>query len=213
MTQCRTIVARVPDLQRIFVVSAPVDGAGLARLVDAVGRHAVVLAAPTSEAAQVVRALGATPQVELLLAPVSYPDVDRGHRLDELVRRHALRDRFRDVVVVTDRASSTLLLRALAPDQLADRGPVVTVGLPRGGRPVAVRRAVVSGLVLGAVAYMADPAVWILVLPFLTAVLGAVLLLPRPTRHLGQELLLTAGIAVLTALAIVAGSARFPAGW
>ena len=203
----------MPDLQRIFVVSAPVDGADLTRLVDAVGRNAVVLTAPTPEAAQVVRALGATPLVELLLAPVSYPDVDRGHRLDELVRRHAIRDRFRDVVVVTDRASSTLLLRVLAPDQLADRGPVVTVGLPRGGRPVDGRRAVVSGLVLGAVAYQADPAVWILVLPFLAAVLGAVLLLPRPVRHIGQEVLLAAGIAVVVALAIAAGSARFPAGW
>ncbi len=203
----------MPELQRIFVVSAPADGADLARLVGAVGRHPVVLTAPTPEAARVVRALGVEPQVDVLLAPVSYPDVDRGHRLDELVRRHAIRDRFRDVVVVTDRASSTLLLRVLAPDQLADRGPVVTVGLPRGGRPVDVRRAVVSGLVLGSVAYLADPAVWILVLPLLAAAIGALLLLARPVRHIGQEVLLAAGIATLVALAIAAGSARFPAGW
>jgi hypothetical protein len=201
----------VPDHQRIFVVSAPLDETDLARLRRDVGRDPVVMTAPTAEAARVVRALGAEPQVELLLATVRHPDVDRGHRLDELVRRYALRDRFRDVVVVTDRASSVLLLRVLAPDQLAAGGPVTTVGLPRGSRPVVVRRAVVSGLVLGAVAYVADPAVWILLLPLLMALAGAVLAVPRRTRHLGQELLLAAGIGVLVALAIAAGSARFPA--
>ncbi|GAB6986281.1 hypothetical protein [Nocardioides pyridinolyticus] len=201
----------MPDRQRIFVVSAPLDDAGLARL-RGLGRDPVVLTAPTPEAARVVRALAAEPHVDALLAPVSHPHVDRGHRLDELVRRHALRDRFRDVVVVTDRASATLLLRVLAPDQLADQGQVVVVGLARGGRPVAVRRAVVAGLVLGGIAYVADPVVWILVLPFLVAVAGAVLLLPRQARHIGQALLLAAGIGLLVALAIVAGSARFPAG-
>lgn len=201
------------DHQRILVVSAPLDDAALARLRADVGRDPVVLTAPTTDAARVVRALGAEPQVEVLLAPVSHPQVDRGHRLDEVVRRHAVRDRFRDVVVVTDRASSTLLLRVLAPDQLAERGPVVTVGLPRGSRPVAVRRAVVEGFVLGGVAYVADPVVWILVLPFLAAAAGAVLLVPRPVRHVGQEVLLAAGIALLVALAIAAGSARFPDGW
>ena len=203
----------MPDHQRIFVVSAPVDDAALARLRADLGRDPVVLTAPTADAARVVQALGAEPQVEVLLAPVSYPQVDRGHRLDELVRRHAVRDRFRDVVVVTDRASSTLLLRVLAPDQLAERGPVVVVGLARGGRPVAVRRAVVEGVVLGAVAYVADPVVWILVLPLVVAAAGGLLLVPRQVRHVGQELLLAAGIGLLVALAIAAGSARFPDGW
>ena len=68
----------------------------------------------------------------MLLAPVRFPDVDRGHHLDQLVRRHAVEDRFRDVVVVTDAATVTLLLRALAPDQLPMAGAVTEVGLPRG---------------------------------------------------------------------------------
>lgn len=197
--------------QRIFVVAAPLDDAATARLRADTGRDPLVVTAPTAEAARVVRALGAEPQVEVLLTPVSYPDVDRGHRLDELVRRHALADRFRDVVVVTDRASATLLLRVLAPDQLADAGPVTVVGLPRAGRPVQARRAVVAGLVLGAVAVVLHPAVWILVLPALAALAGAVLLVSHRSRHVGQEVLLAAGVAVLTALLIVAGSARFPA--
>jgi len=200
----------VADHQRIFVVSAPLDQADLDRLRADVGRHPVVVAAPRADAARVVRALGAEPQAEVLLAPVSHPQVDRGHRLDELVRRHALRDRFRDVVVVTDRASSTLLLRVLAPDQLAAGGPVVVVGLARGGRPVAVRRALVSGALLGVVATIADDVVWFLALPVLAAVAGAALLAPRRTRHLGQELLLAAGVALVVAMVIVAGSARFP---
>lgn len=197
--------------QRIFVVSAPLDDAATARLRAEAGRDPVVVTAPTAEAARVVRALGAEPQVEVLLAPVSYPDVDRGHRLDELVRRHALADRFRDVVVVTDRASATLLLRVLAPDQLADAGPVTVVGLPRTGRPVAVRRALVSGLVLGVLAVALHPTVWILVLPVLVALVGSGLLVSPRSRHIGQELLLAAGVSVLVALLVVAGSTRFPA--
>lgn len=201
----------MPDHQRIFLVSAPLDDAATARLRADVGRDALVVTAPTAEAARVVRALGAEPQVEVLLAPVSYPGVDRGHRLDELVRRHALADRWRDVVVVTDRASSTLLLRVLAPDQLSEAGPVTMVGLPRSGRPVAGRRGIVSGLVLGAVAVVLHPTVWILVLPVLVALVGVALLAAPRARHLGQELLLAAGVGVLAAMLIVAGSARFPA--
>lgn len=45
-----------------------------------------------------VGAPGPTPRPEVLLAPVRFPDADRGHRLDDLVRVHASRDRFRDVV-------------------------------------------------------------------------------------------------------------------
>ena len=62
------------------------------------------------------------------LAPVRFPDVDRGHRLDEVVRRHAVEDRYRDLVVVADQATLTLLLRVLAPDQLPEGGPVTEVG-------------------------------------------------------------------------------------
>lgn len=177
------------------------------------GRDPVVLAAPTAEAKKVVHALAVEPQVEVLLAPVSHPPADRGHRLDELVRRHALRDRFRDVVVVTDPASATLLLRVLAPDQLPTGGAVTLVGLARGDRPVAVRRALVGGLVLGVAAGVAEPRAAISALPVVVALVGLALLLVVPWRHLGRALLLAAAVSGVVGLAVVAGTARFPGSW
>ena len=203
----------MPDRQPIFVVSTSADEAELQRVRGDLGRDPVVLAAPTAEAKRVVGALGVEPRVEVLLAPASFPPADRGHRLDELVRRHALRDRFRGVVVVTDPATATLLLRVLAPDQLATGGAVTVVGLPRGDRPVAVRRAVAGGVVLGVLAGVADPSAAVLALPGVVAVAGLGMLLVQPWRHLGRELLLAAGIAVAVVLVVVAGSARFPGGW
>ena len=199
------IVARVPGRQRIFVVSTTAGEPELLRIRDDLGRDPVVLSAPTAEAKRVVGVLEVVPQVELLLAPVSFPHADRGHRLDALVRRVAVQDRFRDVVVVTDSATSTLLLRALAPDQLPTGGAVTAVGLVRGDRPVAVRRAVVSGAVLGVAAGVAEPLAPILALPGAVALVGLALLLVPPSRHLGRELLLAAAIAVAVVLAIVAG--------
>lgn len=205
------IVAGVPAYQRIFVVTTAATGAELQRTRDDLGRDPVVLTAPTPEAAPVVDALGGAPQAEVLLAPVRFPQVDRGHQVDELVRAHALTDRFRDVVVVTDPATSVLLLRALAPDQLASGGAVTVVGLARADRPVAVPRAIVTGLVLGAFVGLLPYAVT-LALPVVVALVGLALLLVVPYRHLGRELLLAAVIAVPTAIAVVAGSARFPGG-
>ena len=195
------------------MVSTAAGEAELLRIRGDLGRDPVVLSAPTAEAKRVVRTLEVAPQVEVLLAPVSFPDADRGHRLDALVRRHALHDRFRVVVVVTDVATSTLLLRALAPDQLATGGAVALVGLPRGDRSVAVRRAVASGFVLGVAAAVAEPLAPILTLPGVVALVGLVLLLVLPWRHLGRELLLAAAIAVAVVLTVVASSARFPGGW
>ena len=203
----------MPDRQPIFVVSTSADEAELQRVRGDLGRDPVVLTAPTAEAKRVVGALGVEPRVEVLLAPASFPPADRGHRLDELVRRHALRDRFRDLVVVTDPATATLLLRVLAPDQLATGGAVTVVGLPRGDRPVAVRRAVAGGVVLGVLSGVADPSAAVLALPGVVAVVGLGMLLVQPWRHLGRELLLAAGIAVAVVLVVVAGSARFPGGW
>ena len=100
------------DYQRIFVVGAQASTDEVARLRSSLGRSVVVLAAPTAEAKKVVTGLGVEPVPDVLLAPVRFPDVDRGHRLDQLVRRHAVEDRFRDVVVVTDAATVTLLRRA-----------------------------------------------------------------------------------------------------
>lgn len=203
----------MPGRQPIFVVSTTADEVELRRLRDDLGRDPVVLTAPTAEAKRVVGVLGGEPHVEVLLAPVGFPPADRGDRLDELVRRHALRDRFRDVVVVTDSATSTLLLRVLAPDQLATAGAVTVVGLPRGDRPVAVRRAVAGGVVLGVAAGVAEPRAAVLMLPGGVALVGLGMLLVPRWRHLGRELLLAAGIAVAVLLVVVAGSARFPGGW
>lgn len=195
------------------MVSTTVGEAELGRVRRDLGRDPLVLVGPTAEAGAVVRGLRAQPQVELLLAPVRFPEVDRGHRLDELVRAHALRDRFRDVVVVVDPATATLLLRVLAPDQLADRGPVTIVGLPRAGRPVAVRRAAGAGVALGLVGGAAVPAGPLLTLVALLLVAGGALALAPPLRHVGQELLLVALITVGVGLVVVASSARFPGGW
>jgi hypothetical protein len=203
----------VPGHQRILVVSTTVTEPELIRVRDDLGRHPLVLSAPTAEATQVVRVLGVGPETEPVLAPLSRPPADRGDRLDDLVRRHALKDRFRDVVVVTDPATSTLLLRALAPDQLASGGAVTVVGLPRADRPVSVRRALVAGVVLGAVAGVAEPGAPVLALPGVVALIGLVLVLVPDRRHVGRELVLTAGVALAVLLAVVAGSARFPGGW
>ena len=210
-------LADVPDHQRILVVSTDASDSDLSRLKSDLRRNPAVVTAPTAEAKRVVSALSVesavAPEAEVLLAPTRFPPADRSHQLDSLVRGHALRDRFRDVVVVTDAASSTLLLRALAPDQLATRGAVTVVGLPRGERPVAVGRAVVAGLVLGLAAGVVESAVPLLVLPVVVALLGLGLVLAPAWRHLGREALLAAAISLVAALAVVSGSARFPGGW
>lgn len=203
----------MPGYQRVLVVSTSADDAELKRIRRDLGRDPVVLAAPTAEAQRVVRGLGVEPRVEVLLAPVRFPQVDRGHRLDELVRDHALRDRFRDVAVVTDPATVVLLLRVLAPDQLSSGSALTVVGLPRGDRPVAFKRAAVLGGVLGVVSSVATSLATLVVLPGLVALAGLVLVLAEPWRHLGRELLLAALIAVAVALVVVASSARFPGGW
>ncbi|MEP9363046.1 hypothetical protein ABLE68_08795 [Nocardioides sp. CN2-186] len=199
----------MPGTQRILVVSTTAREDEVVRARRELGRSPVVITAPTGEAARLVQLLGSEPQVELLLAPVRFPPVDRGHQLDALLRRHALRDRFRDVVVVSDPATSTLLLRVLAPDQLPSAGAVSWVGLARGERPVAVRRGVVAGVVVGIVALVvALPNV--LLLPGVVALVGLGLVLARPWRHLGQELLIVASVAAAVVLLLVASSARFP---
>ena len=203
----------MPDHQRIFVVSSTAGDAELGRLRGSLGRDPVVIAAPTAEAARVVRVLRADPRMELLLAPVGIPDVDRGHRLDELVRRHALQDRFRDVVVVSDPGTSALLLRDLAPGQESAEGAVTIVGLVRGDRPIVVRRAVTLGLVLGVAISFVEPLGPILMLLGAVTIVGLALLLVARWRHVGRELLLSAVVAFGVVLAVVAGSARFPDGW
>jgi hypothetical protein len=150
---------------------------------------------------------------EVVLAPVRHPDVDRGHRLDAVVRRHAVADRFRDVVVVADPASVVLLLRVLAPDQLAAGGPVTEVGLPRGPRPVPLGAAAAGGVGLAVLAGALSGVLPIWVLPALTVVAGLALLPVPGRRHVGHSLLIAVAVAVLVALLSIAGSSRFPASW
>ena len=201
------------DYQRIFVVSTQIGDTEAAALRTRLGRAVAVLVAPSAEARRVVTAIDREPTPEVALAAEPFPDVDRGHRLDALVRRHALADRQRDVVVVADPATVTLLLRVLAPGQLPERGPVTVVALPRAAAPVSLLHVGVGGLALailtGALASVAP--VW--ALPALVVVVGLALLLVPRRRRLGQTLLLATAAAAVLAMLAIAGSARFPGNW
>ncbi len=198
------------DYQRILVVTTQADGTDVAAVRRRSGANALVLTAPTAEAKRVVARLGYDVVPELVLAPVPHPGVDRGHRIDEVVRRHAVADRFRDVVVVADPATVVLLLRVLAPEQLPTGGPVTEVGLPREARPVPVRAALAGGVALALLVLALSPVLPIWQVPALGLVPGlALLLLPR-LRHVGYALLIALGVALVMSLMVVAGSNRFP---
>jgi hypothetical protein len=139
--------------------------------------------------------------------------VDRGHRLDEVVRRHAVADRFRDVVVVADPSTITLLLRVLAADQLPTSGPVTEVLLPRGPRPVPLGRAAAAGVVLALLVFLLSAVVPVWALPALAAVVGLVLLALPGRRWLGLSVLIAVAVALGVSLLAIAGSARFPGAW
>lgn len=201
------------ELQRIFTVSVQAATADVERLRARLGSSVRVLTAPTVEARRVVEALGREPVPEVLLAPVRFPDVDRGHRLDELVRRHAVEDRYRDLVVVADPATLTLLLRVLAPDQLPEAGPVTEVGLPRAPRPVPLGKAAAAGVGLAVVAGVLAPVLAPWVLPALVGLAGLTLLVVPGRRYLGQALLIATAVSVVVTLMAIAGSARFPGAW
>ncbi len=198
--------------QRIAVVSTASGSPDLRALGREVARGALVLTAPTGEAKAVAQAVSGDVRPEILLAPVRFPDADRGHRLDALVREHALRDRFRDVVVVADPATVTLLLRALAPGQLASGGAVSVVALPRADPPVSPLRVALLGGVLGALSVVLDGLLPLFVPPLAVGVCGLLLLAVPSQRRTGREALLAAGIGALVVVMIVAGSTRFPSG-
>lgn len=201
------------DYQLIHVVSTQAGAAELGRLRASLGSSAIVITAPTAEAKRVVVALGLEAQPDVLLAPVRFPGVDRGHRLDGLVRRHAVEDRFRDVVVVADPATVTLMLRVLAPDQLPSAGAVIEVGLPRGSRPVPLGRAAIGGTALALVSLTVATLVPVWLLPGIVTLTGLVLLLVPGRRHVGQALLIAVAAALVVGLLAIAGSARFPGAW
>ncbi len=201
------------DFQRILVVSTRADAAEVGRVRAGIGSSAVVITAPTADGKRIVQGLGHTAHPEVVLAPVRFPDVDRGHRLDEVVRRHAVADRFRDVVVVADPSTITLLLRVLAPDQLPTSGPVTEVGLPRGPRPVPLGRAAAAGVGLALLVSLLSAVVPVWVLPAVAAAGGLVLLALPGRRWLGLSVLIAVGVALGVSLLAIAGSARFPGAW
>jgi len=203
----------VTDFQRILVVSTRADAAEVGRVRAGIGSSAVVITAPTADGKRIVQGLGHTAHPEVVLAPVRFPDVDRGHRLDEVVRRHAVADRFRDVVVVADPSTITLLLRVLAPDQLPAAGPVTEVGLPRGPRPVPLGRAAAAGVGLALLVSLLSAVVPVWVLPAVAAAGGLVLLALPGRRWLGLSVLIAVGVALGVSLLAIAGSARFPGAW
>ncbi len=201
------------DYQRILVVSTQADATEVARVRAGIGSSAVVITAPTADGKRIVQGLGHTAHPEVVLAPVRFPDVDRGHRLDEVVRRHAVGDRFRDVVVVADPSTITLLLRVLAPDQLPAAGPVTEVGLPRGPRPVPLGRAAAAGVGLALLVSLLSAVVPVWALPALAAAGGLVLLALPGRRWLGLSVLIAVAVALGVSLLAIAGSARFPGAW
>lgn len=201
------------DFQRILVVSTRADAAEVGRVRAGIGSSAVVITAPTADGKRIVQGLGHTAHPEVVLAPVRFPDVDRGHRLDEVVRRHAVADRFRDVVVVADPSTITLLLRVLAPDQLPAAGPVTEVGLPRGPRPVPLGRAAAAGVGLALLVSLLSAVVPVWVLPAVAAAGGLVLLALPGRRWLGLSVLIAVAVALGVSLLAIAGSARFPGAW
>lgn len=201
------------DYQRIVVVTTQAGAAEVARVRARLASSARVLTAPTAEGKRVVEGLGREAVPEVLLAPVRFPGVDRGHLLDALVRRHAVEDRYRDVVVVADPATVTLLLRVLAPDQLAAAGPVTEVGLPRAGRPVPLGRAAAGGVGLAVVVGLLAGLVPVWVLPALVVLTGLALLVVPGRRHIGYSLLIATAVAAVFSLFAIAGSSRFPGSW
>ena len=201
------------DYQRIFVVSTQIADDEVARLRTRLGRAVTVLTAPTGEAKRVVRGIGHEATPEVTLAPERYPDVDRGHRLDTLVRRHALADRQRDVVVVADPATVTLLLRVTAPGQLPERGPVTVVSLPRAAAPVSLLHVAAGGVALAVLTGLLASVIAFWVLPGAVVLVGLALVAVPRHRRTGQTLLLATGAAAVVGMLMIAGSARFPGAW
>ena len=201
------------DFQRIFVVGTQIGDADVAALRKRLGKVVTVLVAPTGDATRVVQVLGHEATPDVMLAPERFPGVDRGHRLDELVRRHALADRQRDVVVVADPATVTLLLRVMAPGQLPERGPVTVVSLPRAATPVSLVHVAAGGVLLAALTGLLAAVLPFWLLPGLVVLVGLALLLVPRHRRSGQTLLLATGAAAVVAMLAIAGSARFPGAW
>ena len=201
------------EFQRIFVVGTQIGDDEVVALRKRLGKAVTVLVAPTGEAKRVVQGIGYEATPDVMLAPERFPGVDRGHRLDALVRRHALADRQRDVVVVADPATVTLLLRVMAPGQLAERGPVTVVSLPRAAAPVSLVHVAAGGVALAVLTGLVAAVLPFWILPGLVVLVGLALVLVPRHRRTGQTLLLATGSALVVGMLAIAGSARFPGAW
>lgn len=134
--------------------------------------------------------------------------------LENLVRARAVADRWRDLVVVADARTVRALAAALTNEPgtsaLAGADDVVTVGLPRGTKPVRPRDVVGGGLLVTLATFVLIDALYPLLLSVLVAAGGLVLLPWARTRHLGRTLLAVAGVSAVLVFLLVAGSTRFP---
>lgn len=199
------------SLQRIFAVPTQAPGQGFARL----PRRTLVLVAPGDDAKALAASWGVTPEVEVELGPSPAGRDERRRELDTLVRRHALGDRWRDIVVVADRDTVDLVVTGLCDLPGAESGSpsregVTIVGLPRSTRSVPLWSVVLAGILLAAVVAITAGRLYPLVLPAILAAVG-VLLLPAPrTRHHGYAALVIAGVGTIGGLLIVSSLARFP---
>lgn len=200
------------DLQRIVLVPTDAAHPTFGR-----PRRGVVLTAP-DPAARAVAATTGLPTIaspELAGAGPGGVDGERVRRLEALVRGQAVSDRFRDVVVVADaetvRAVATGLCALPGASTLPGGLEVVTVGLPRGSRPLRVGPVLVGAGLVGLVTLVTLGRLYPLLVPAVVAGLGLALLPWTGSRHLGRTLLAQAGLAALVVLVVVAGSGRFPA--
>lgn len=200
--------------QRVVLIATTTPAA---QVRPRLGRRPLVLCAPTPEAKRIVaglavRAPGLEATPEVLLTPVTTSGPQRGHDLEALVRRHALADRYRDVVVVADPGTTALVARGLTGHR-GPTAPMTVVGLPRGGRPFATPWWAVcaAGFLLAVVAGLLVPRLHLLAVPALVAAVGVGLVPSGRTRPLGLAVLAAAGVALVLVLLGVSSARRFPA--
>jgi hypothetical protein len=198
------------SLQQVVLLPSSGERFAASRL-----RRAVVLSAPEAEARARAETLGLPVLVcpELAAEPGGVPD-GHPHRLDALIRGHAVADRWRDLVVVADpatlHAAAAGLCGPTAAPPPADAEGVVVVGLPRGSPPVPWAAVAVGAVVVAGLVGLTQDRLHPLVLPGLAAGVGLTLVLPERTRRAGRSLLAVAALAAVLVLVVVAGASRFP---
>ena len=201
------------DYQRIFVVGAQAGADEVARLRSSLGSDVVVLTAPTVEAKRVVTASGSSRCPTCCSRRSGSPTSTAGTASTSWSAAMRCEDRFRDVVVVTDPATVTLLLRALAPTSC--RWPAPSRRSACRAARVPYRWCRRRWAAACSPSWRCSPpnVIPIWVLPLLVVVAGLVLLLVPRRRHLGEALLIAVAVAAAVSLLSIAGSSRFPGSW